>query len=69
MATSENVREEFDDLGFTLDDPQIVDRLVSMKELIISSTFSTLVCHKEIWNVCLQPRILTVPISYLGSLV
>ena len=30
MATSENVREEFDDLGFTLDDPQIVDRLVSI---------------------------------------
>ena len=29
-ATSENIREEFDDLGFTLDDPQIVDQLVSM---------------------------------------
>ena len=29
-ATSENIREEFDDLGFTLDDPQIVDQLVSI---------------------------------------
>jgi hypothetical protein len=28
MATSEQVIEEFDDLGFTLDNPQIVDRLV-----------------------------------------
>ena len=28
MATSENVIEEFEDLGFTLDTPQIIDRLV-----------------------------------------
>ena len=28
MAKSENVIEEFEDLGFTLDTPQIIDRLV-----------------------------------------
>ena len=29
MAASDVVVEEFDDLGFTLSDPQIIDRLVS----------------------------------------
>ena len=29
MATSEVIVEEFDDLGFTLGEPQIIDRLVS----------------------------------------
>ena len=29
MATSEVIVEEFDDLGFTLSEPQIIDRLVS----------------------------------------
>ena len=28
MANSKNVIEEFEDLGFTLDTPQIIDRLV-----------------------------------------
>ena len=30
MAASDVVVEEFDDLGFTLDDPKIIDRLVSI---------------------------------------
>ena len=30
MAVSDVVVEEFDDLGFTLSDPQIIDRLVSV---------------------------------------
>ena len=40
MATSETIIEEFDDLGFTLDDPQVVDRLVRL----------------EIWPFCTKVR-------------
>ena len=47
MATSENIVEEFDDLGFTLDNPQVIDRLVGSKLIkilvltILSNWFSS----------------------------
>ena len=44
MAASDVVVEEFDDLGFTLSDPQIIDRLVS--ELKSQLLFYVLVYNK-----------------------
>ena len=34
MATSETIVDEFDDLGFTLENPKVVDRLVSYRVLL-----------------------------------